>query len=72
MGLSIYASNTINIETLTVESKKSVSKINCIDAISADDEELKRALQISGLPQYGSTMKFYGDMAKFIVGNFFN
>ena len=32
MGLSIYASNTINIETLTVESKKSVSKINCIDA----------------------------------------
>ena len=72
MSLRIYASNTIGVETITVESEKSTSKLNCIDAVCASGEELKRALQISGLPQYGTVMSFYGDMAKHVVGNWFN
>jgi hypothetical protein len=72
MTLKIYATNTITIEELSVESKKSTSKLEYVVAVIALDSELTRALKITGLPQYGTVMSFHGDMAKHIVGNWFN
>lgn len=40
-----------------------------VTKIYADEIELKKALAISGLPQYGATMFFVGDMAKHILYN---
>lgn len=72
MGLHIYASGTTTVEVLTVDSKKVQSGLYHIGSVYADGDELKRALQITGLPQYGSVMSFFGDTAKHIVGNWFN
>lgn len=72
MGLHIYASNTVNVEVLTVDSTTFTSKVGYVVSCWASGAELKRALQVSGLPQYGAVMSFYGDTAKHIIGNWLN
>lgn len=54
--------------------KSKISHISALDVqyVCAGGEELERCLQITGLVQWGETMRFYGDMAKHIVGNWNN
>lgn len=72
MGLHIYATDASDVEVLTVDSYTFVSNIGRVVSCWASGAELKRALQISGLPQYGTIMSFFGDTAKHIVGNWLN
>lgn len=37
--------------------------------VQADGHELERALKLTGKPMVNRVMRFYGDDAKFIVGN---
>jgi hypothetical protein len=72
MALWIYTSDSSLIDTLLVESIVYTSGLNHVAAVIASNFELDRALKITGLPQYGRTMSFHGDMAKHIVSNWFN
>lgn len=76
MSLDIYATHVDGLqnvtETIWMDSKFIRCKPMNVYEVSADSEELKRALHITGLPQYGDPMNFYGDTAKHIVGNWFN
>lgn len=73
MSLEIYTTQGECFVTHIDDRARTHSEtINDIKRIIVDGDELKRALEIIGLPQYGQTMRFYGDTAKYVVGNFFN
>lgn len=72
MSLNVYIGGDWKYNLTTTDN--SDPRINVLDItkVTASGDELKLALRITGLPQWGNSMKFYGDIARHIVGNWFN